>query len=49
MQTMQLARKECRAKGCLDVQKNDFGETLWLFRRSFIKMNKDNVDTRKGK
>ena len=24
------------ARGCLDVQKDDFDERLWLFRRSFI-------------
>ena len=27
-QTLQLARKKCMAKGCFDVQNNDFGEKL---------------------
>ena len=35
-QILQVAGKKCKAKGCLDVQKNDFGERLTLFRRSFI-------------
>ena len=33
---MQLARKECMTKVCLDVLESDFGERLWLFRHSFI-------------
>ena len=28
------------AKGCFDVQQNDFGERPMLFRRSFIIINK---------
>ena len=30
-QTLQLARKEMYAKGCFDVQNNDFGVKLSLF------------------
>ena len=36
-QTLQLARKKCMAKGCFDLQNNDFGEKLSLFRRYFIR------------
>ena len=36
-QTLQLARKKCMAKGCFDLQNNDFGEKLSLFRHYFIR------------
>ena len=36
-QTLQLARKKCMAKGCFDVQNNDFGEKLSLFRHYFTR------------
>ena len=35
-QILQVAGKKYKAKGCFDVQKNDFGERLTLFRSSFI-------------
>ena len=35
-QILQVAGKKYKAKGCFDVQKNDYGERLTLFRRSFF-------------
>jgi len=35
-QTLQVARRECMAKSCFDVQKNDFGERSTLFQLHFI-------------
>ena len=34
--TVQVVRRKYMAKGCFDVQKNDFGERSTLFRGSFI-------------
>ena len=45
-QTLQVARKECMATGCFDVQKNDFGERSSLFVAVLSEMGVDNIDTR---
>ena len=45
-QILQVAGKKYKAKGCFDVQKNDFGERLMLFRRSFIIMDFVSTDTK---
>ena len=43
---MQVARKECMATGCFDVQKNDLGERSSLFVAVLLEMGVDNIDTR---
>lgn len=48
-QTLQLARKKCMARGCFNIQRNNFGERdSPLFTAVLSEMDLGYVDTREA-